>query len=165
MFHAYGRSTHARRDILLGGASLAAALGARRPALAAAVGPIVETSAGPVRGASAAGVLSFKGVRYGAPTRRFQPPTAATPWSGVREALDYGPSAPQHRVADGGIWASWTFPWPTSEDCLFLNVWTTRLGSRAKRPVMVWLHGGGFAHGSGSDGLYDGSRLAATWWW
>ena len=116
-----------------------------------ASGATVETTAGRVRGAVRADVHVFKGVRYGAPTggrNRFMPPAAPAPWTGVRDALDYGAAAPQSR------------PDPlTSEDCLFLNVWTRGLGDGGRRPVMVWLHGGGFSSGSGSSATYDGVNL------
>ena len=114
-------------------------------------GATVETTAGRVRGAVRAGVHVFKGIRYGAPTggrNRFLPPVAPDPWTGVRDALEYGAAAPQSR------------PHPvTSEDCLFLNVWTRGLGDTGRRPVMVWLHGGGFSAGSGSSPTYDGVNL------
>ena len=116
-----------------------------------ASGATVETTAGRVRGALRAGVHVFKGVRYGAPTggrNRFMPPAAPAPWTGVRDALAYGAAAPQSRSLPD-----------TSEDCLFLNVWTSGLGDGGRRPVMVWLHGGGFSAGSGSSRTYDGVNL------
>ena len=114
----------------------------------------VETTAGRVRGAVRAGVHVFKGVRYGAPTggkNRFMPPAAPAPWAGVSEALEYGAAAPQSR----------SHPM-TSEDCLFLNVWTPGPGDGGRRPVMVWLHGGGFSAGSGSSRTYDGVNLCTA---
>src|SRR5690606_27074723 len=80
--------------------------------------------------------------------RRFLPPLREPAWRGVREAAAYGASAPQR--GGGG---------PGSEDCLFLNVWTPALRDGARRPVLVYLHGGGYTTGSGSDPLYDGTRL------
>ena len=79
------------------------------------------------------------------------PPVAPAPWTGVRDALEYGAAAPQSR----------SHP-VSSEDCLFLNVWTPGLGDGGRRPVMVWLHGGGFSSGSGSSPTYDGVNLCAT---
>ena len=120
----------------------------------AASGATVETTAGRVRGAVRAGAHVFKGVRYGAPTgrkNRFMPPAAPAPWAGVREALEYGAAAPQSR----------SHP-TTSEDCLFLNVWTPGPGDGGRRPVMVWLHGGGFSAGSGSSRTYDGVNLCTA---
>jgi para-nitrobenzyl esterase len=113
--------------------------------------PTAATRSGPVRGYVEAGIKVFKGVRYGADTgpRRFQPPAPPPAWSGVRPALDYGPASPQ-RGGDGS---------PQSEDCLFLNVWTPGVGDGGRRPVMVYIHGGAYASGSGSAPLYDGTRL------
>ncbi len=117
-------------------------------------GSVVETGAGRVRGTIRGGIHIFRGVRYGAPTggpRRFMPPVAPTPWTGVQEAVSYAASAPQSRSL------------PTkSEDCLFLNVWTPGLGDQGKRPVMVWLHGGGFSAGSGSSTTYDGVNMCTA---
>ncbi len=98
------------------------------------------------------GILVFRGVRYGADTgpRRFQPPQPPAPWSGIVPALEYGAASPQRDRSAGA----------TSEDCLFLNVWTPALRDRAKRPVMVYIHGGAYSNGSGSAPLYDGVRLA-----
>jgi para-nitrobenzyl esterase len=128
-------------------------------------GPVAETRAGKVRGAMNAGICVFKGVRYGADTSstRFAAPEPASPWTGIQDALQYGASAPQALSGDaGGLFGSWR-PQPAlpmSEDCLFLNVWTPGLRDGKKRPVMVWLHGGGFVTGSGSSNAYEGTRLA-----
>jgi len=106
------------------------------------------TNSGPVVGRRHRGINVFKGIRYGAPTRRFQPPQAPTPWRDSQPAFDYGPASPQR-----GSEAN------QSEDCLFLNVWTPGLDT-GRRPVMVYIHGGAYASGSGSHPLYDGTRLA-----
>jgi para-nitrobenzyl esterase len=121
---------------------------------AAELGPVVETTAGRIRGAIDDGVHVFKGIPYGAPTAgqsRFKPPARRAPWSGVRETMEYGPHAPQGNGAGPGT---------MSEDCLVLNLWTRGLGDGVRRPVMVWLHGGGFSTGSGSSTMYDGANLA-----
>lgn len=131
--------------------------------------PIVETSHGKLRGAFANGVYSFKGVHYGASTEgpmRFLPPTPPKPWTGVRDALDIGPPAPQDKDQDGSpegreFMGDWVGPGEMSEDCLVLNVWTPSLRRADKRPVMVWLHEGGFVIGSSGVPLCDGTNLSA----
>lgn len=111
--------------------------------------PVATIRAGRVRGLREGGVLVFRGIRYGADTapRRFQRALPPTPWSGIADATRYAAAAPQTKADE-----------PTSEDCLFLNVWTPALDA-GRRPVMIYLHGGAHAHGSGSDPLYDGARL------
>jgi para-nitrobenzyl esterase len=119
---------------------------------------IVETTAGPIQGEVTDGVHAFKGIPYGGPTggaNRFRPPTPPTPWTDPRPALEYGPSCPQPASRPGG----WTGEGAESEDCLVLNVWSGGLEG-TDRPVMVWLHGGGYRIGSGSWPLYDGAHLA-----
>jgi para-nitrobenzyl esterase len=120
------------------------------PAALAATSTVANTRYGKVRGNFEQGVHVFKGIRYGADTstRRFMPPLQPQAWKGVVDALEYGPASPQSRSNER-----------TSEDCLFLNVWTPALRDKAKRPVMSYIHGGAYASGSGSSPLYDGKRL------
>jgi para-nitrobenzyl esterase len=117
---------------------------------------VAPTASGRIRGTVNAGINVFKGIPYGGPTggkNRFMPPTKPLAWTGVRDALAYGPTAPQAiGRARRGV------P-PEGEDCLALNVFTPAVG-RGKRPVMVWLHGGGFSYGTGSDAILEGSNLA-----
>lgn len=123
---------------------------------------IVGTTAGKVRGITERDVLVFKGIPYGAPTsgnRRFLPPVPPEPWTGVRDATDFGPSCPQGRAAAEEQNLGDTLTLPQREDCLVLNIWTRAVGDGAKRPVMVWLHGGGFTSGSGSSAIYNGTGL------
>lgn len=116
---------------------------------------VIETAQGRVRGRRADGVLVFKGMRYGADTsgaNRFRPPQPPPTWAGVQDAFDFGHQSPQSRgpLADKG---------PMSEDCLRINLWTPGADA-ARRPVMLWFHGGGFEAGSASQKVYDGTRLA-----
>ena len=129
----------------------------------------VNTQNGAVRGYKDGALKVFKGLRYGAPplcALRFKPPRKPKPWSHVADAVGLGSPALQAGLAPGertGGRSAGDPPAPgepgTSEDCLFLNVWTSGLDDAA-RPVMVWLHGGGFANGSGGAAMYDGAALA-----
>lgn len=134
----------------------------------AGLSAVVETAAGKLRGARAAGICAFKGVPYGASTaghNRFMPPQPPLAWSGLRDALGYAghapqsPNRPKRRAALETILGP-ADATPESEDCLTLNVWTPGLGDGARRPVMVWLHGGAFAYGSGNRAVTDGANLA-----
>jgi para-nitrobenzyl esterase len=153
------RSFAKQASWLLAGAQAGAFL--RIAKAADAPTPMVETSAGKVRGTTVDGINVFKGIPYGGNTagkNRFMPPTKPMAWTGVREALAYGPSAPQVSANPRGPAGS-----PgESEDCLVLNVFTPALSGGKNRPVMVWLHGGGFATGSGSGPIIDGTNLART---
>ncbi len=130
-------------------------------------GPVVETAYGKLRGALVAGVHAFKGVPYGASTvghNRFRAPQPPQPWNGVREALAYSGRAWQlpGRPARRPVLETLLGPADTTaetEDCLTLNLWTPGLDN-GRRPVMVWLHGGAFAYGSGNRAVTDGSNLA-----
>jgi para-nitrobenzyl esterase len=124
---------------------------------------IAETSNGKVRGVVVDGTRVFKGIPYGASTggkNRFMPPVKAAAWTGIRDALAFGPTAPQARDNSGTTAAG--SPAQQSEDCLVLNVFTPGSNGGQKRPVMVWLHGGGFSSGSGSGRILDGTSLAHT---
>ncbi|MDB5958361.1 carboxylesterase family protein [Ramlibacter sp.] len=116
----------------------------------------VPVSEGHVRGRRLAEGGVFLGIPYAAPPvgpLRWRPPQPALAWQGVRDALAFGPDFPQAPNAK--------FRAPRQdEDCLYVNVWTPAVGSGTALPVMVWLHGGGFTGGSGSDLRSDGERLA-----
>jgi para-nitrobenzyl esterase len=128
-----------------------------------------KTTYGDVRGASSNGVIVFKGIPYaGAPAGpfRFKAPPKLKPWTGVRDALLYGAQAIQ--PPDPGWPKEWS-PAPSSEDCLFLNIWTQGLAGGRKRPVMFYSHGGGFATGNGGADVWpqqfnhDGSELSRNY--
>ena len=128
---------------------------------------VAETSFGKVRGVDNAGIKTFKGIPYGANTagvNRFMPPVDPPKWAGVRDALEYGHSAPQRdpaaQPAGGGLGVAAQGLPAEGEDCLVLNVWTPAVNDGRKRPVMFWCHGGGFATGSGSSPDTDGTNLA-----
>src|SRR3954447_24715716 len=127
---------------------------------------VVDTESGKVSGVTSDGVHVFKGIPYGASTagaNRFVPPKKPEPWSGVREAVAYAGRSPQAPAAQqrpelATVWG----PVDTlrvGEDCLTLHVWTPGLDN-ARRPVMVWLHGGAFSYGSANSPRYDSTNLA-----
>ena len=128
-------------------------------------GPIVETTAGKIRGVVQAGTHTFRGIPYGASTagsNRFMPPRKPEPWPGVREAFQNGPTAPQLSGPPNPLILNHKEPAVQGEDCLVINVFTPGLNDGRKRPVMVWLHGGGFASGAGSAHSFDGTYLARS---
>jgi para-nitrobenzyl esterase len=121
---------------------------------------IVETRGGKIEGETQDGVTLFKAIPYAAPPvgdLRWMPPQSAKPWAGVRKAEKFSDTAMQNASMMDGLFGG--SPWPASEDCLYLNVWTPGADSK-KRPVMVWLHGGAFVIGSGSEPIYISDRLA-----
>jgi para-nitrobenzyl esterase len=179
------RATSIGRRMILKGAAFAVGAGAAAPALASAASAqqapaggqnvvakagaaTVEIESGKIAGAIFRGIYSFKGIPYGAPTDgegRFQPAKKPAPWSGIRSCRSYGAVCPQDkgtgRMNDE---EAFMFQWCdsyTGEDCLRVNVWTPGVNDNKKRPVMVWLHGGGFAAGSGNDlPCFDGENLS-----
>lgn len=126
----------------------------------------VETAGGRLRGTRDRGVRVFRGIPFADPPvgkLRFRAPEAPSPWAGVRDATSFRPSAMQSTGMPSMLPGGYSFHHgmqPCSEDCLYLNVWTPACDG-AKRPVMVWIHGGAFLGGSGDAPLYNGSVLAA----
>ena len=125
---------------------------------------VTSTSSGKVRGYINNGIYNYKGIPYGE-AKRFEAPMKPKAWDGVRSSLTYGPVAPlltpTTTVSDESEWVfdhNWGF---TNENCLVLNVWTPGINDGKKRPVMFWIHGGGFAAGSSQElPSYDGENLA-----
>src|SRR6185295_8117578 len=120
----------------------------------------VVVDGGQLRGTTAGGVRVFKGIPFAAPpvgALRWKAPQPVAAWSDVRVADRFGAQCMQQPYPANSPYAS--APQPTSEDCLYLNVWTAA-SSADKRPVMVWFHGGGWTRGSGSTPTYDGTALA-----
>lgn len=124
--------------------------------------PIVETATGKIRGFQLGSTYIFRGIRY-ANAKRWEMPESVLSWDGVRDALDYGcvcPVMDNGQPPKGELLSPHRF-WPQNEDCLSLNIWTQSLNKDAKKPVMVWLHGGGLETGSSIEHIaYDGENLS-----
>ncbi|MEN3747039.1 carboxylesterase family protein [Sphingomonas sp. HF-S3] len=119
----------------------------------------VRTTAGVVAGVSTGSGTVFKGIPYAAPPTgplRWRSPQRVAPWSGIRSADTFGPPCAQAPLRGMTQLSDLS-----REDCLYLNVWTPRQTGGARRPVIVWIHGGGFVNGSGTSPTYDGARFAA----
>lgn len=152
--------------VLAGAALLSGTAGGRAaqasPRAAAESSPVVTLPSGRLRGAAEGGLAVFKGVPYAAPpvgALRWRPAQSHPGWQGTRDATAFGPSAPQpYREGGDQVLGTHGSP-PFDEDCLTLNVWTPGTGD-AKRPVMVWIHGGGFISGSGSMPGYSGETFS-----
>src|ERR1700736_2143251 len=156
----------------------AAGVSGHSTVIASDAATVAETTAGKIRGFRRNGIYIFKGVPYGAPTagaRRFMPPVKPEPWTGIRNALQYGRICPYQDSAhfdtngknlantdeDAFVLHRGAAATVQGEDCLRLNLWTPEINGSHKRPVMVYMHGGGFSGGSGHDLLsYDGENLA-----
>lgn len=125
---------------------------------------IAQTTGGSVAGYIDNGIFTYKGIPY-AKAERFMPPVPADKWEGVRSCRAYGPTCPQgKRMGWYSDEQAFSFNWNDGfpdEDCLRVNIWTPGINDGKKRPVMVWLHGGGYSAGSGQElPSYDGRNLA-----
>jgi para-nitrobenzyl esterase len=122
--------------------------------------PIVKSAAGEFQGLQEGDLRVFKGIPYALPpvgAARWQPPHPMPRWKGVRQAADFGPACLQAKPKLSNIYAE--NPFPMSEDCLTLNIWTPENAHNA--PVFFWIHGGALSGGSSREGVYDGAALAA----
>jgi len=165
-----------RRKFLIGAGTIAlgSALFTSRTRAQSASGDVVaKTVYGRVRGARKGAAMVFKGIPYAGPPTgegRFLPAPKPWPWKGVRDALVFGPQAIQ---PEPPVWTKGADAEPvSSEDCLFLNVWTPAVGDRRNRPVMVYCDGGGFVTNNGGDEGRTAPTLTAPrlheitmWWW
>jgi acetyl esterase/lipase len=115
---------------------------------------IVETKKGKLRGSFDNGVSVWKGIKY-AQANRFCAPQPVMNWEGVKDALAFGHIVPQVKSGLNG-------DGPQGEDCLNLNIWSPAADGK-KRPVMFWIHGGGFIVGTGSADLYNGCQPFSQW--
>lgn len=123
---------------------------------------VVKVKSGALVGAKENGIYRYLGVPY-ANADRFMPPTEVAPWEGLRAALTYGENCyiPLMKSVAGDELFNPHRYMPMSENCLFANVWTPGISDVKKRPVMVWIHGGGFTNGSGIEMTsYDGQNLS-----
>lgn len=123
--------------------------------------PVVSTAEGMLRGLIVDDTYIFRGIKY-ANAKRFHMPERIKPWEGVKDAIIYGPVCPEIQTVQPSD--NYTVPhifYPQDEDCQYLNVWTQSLGAEKRKPVLVWLHGGGFATGSGIEHFsYDGENMS-----
>ena len=124
--------------------------------------PVISVKGGKLRGLREGKTYSFLGVRY-AEAERFGQPKEVQPWEGIKNAQVWGtvcPSPPPTTVSSDEL----VFPhrfWTANENCQYLNVWTQNMAPAVKKPVMVWMHGGGFTNGSSMEGYaYDGRSLS-----
>ena len=110
--------------------------------------PVVDTVWGKVRGFVLDGIFTFQGIEY-AKAKRFHMPEDLEPWEGIKDATNYGCISPTmgNPIPAGEIRIPHRY-WPENENCLNLNIWTKSIDREAKKPVVVWYHGGGYANGS-----------------
>jgi len=123
--------------------------------------PVIKTTEGKIRGFISNGTYTFHGIKY-ADAKRFQSPTKVSNWAGVKDALSYGYVCPllKQESLSNEVLIPHRF-WINDENCLSLNLWTQSIDEKANRPVMVWLHGGGYESGSSIEQIaYDGNNLS-----
>jgi para-nitrobenzyl esterase len=122
---------------------------------------VVNTRSGRIEGVQENQQYAFVGIPYAAPPvggSRCLPPHPVKPWKGIRPAREFRPISPQNPLPGAEMLPALMVTEPRSEDCLFLNIWAPAVDD-ARRPVMVWIHGGAFIIGSGSQTIYRGNTL------
>ena len=135
-------------------------LAAAAPVAAQDAAPVVDAPSGTVRGQAEGDIRVFKGIPYALPPvqgRRWQPPVAMPRWQGARDATAFGPGCVQPQSKAVSVYSGEQYP--TSEDCLTLNIWAPAHAKNA--PVFFWIHGGALVGGSSREAMYDGRKLAA----
>ena len=120
---------------------------------------VVRTTAGLVQGTDEDGIYRYLGIPYAQATERFVPAEDVEPWDGVFVADTYGAMSPQGSISGVGGSGDQS---GTDNNCQNLNIWTPGINDGEKRPVMVWLHGGGFSTGSANEAQYDGENLSRS---
>ena len=148
MFDPYGRATRAQTAVILF---------RYQNGIEAMGDGIVRTTAGLVQGTNENGIYRYLGVPYAQAEERFVPAEEAAPWDGVLVADSYGPMSPQGSISGVGGSGDQS---GTDNNCQNLNIWTPGVNDGQARPVMVWLHGGGFSTGSANEAGYDGENLS-----
>ncbi len=126
----------------------------------AGTAPVIETSAGKLRGVAVDDLNVFKGIPYALPplgASRWKPPVSMPAWKGVRDATQFGAACVQPKPRAGSIYAD--EPPEMSEDCLFLNIWAPK--NARKAPVFVWIYGGALTAGASNLSMYEGSKVAS----
>ena len=117
---------------------------------------VVQTDAGPIRGYVTDGIYTYHGSPYAEAKERFMPAEPVEPWTEVRDMTEYGNMSYQAAIQGGAALGNDN----GDNNCQNLNLWTPGLGDGGKRPILVWLHGGGFSSGSANDAQYDGTELS-----
>ena len=150
---AFGSGTENRMAVLHAAANYNPHL---KDAVVASDASIVQVTGGRIRGSVQNGIYQYLGVPYAEARERFVKAGPVTPWKGVKDATQYGAISPQYLFGTEKPISDV----PVSNNCQNLNIWTSTLDAGAKKPVMVWLHGGGFVSGSGNEAWYDGENLS-----